>query len=179
MVQVNIKKLIDDVQCYQTVRELRWPDGIECPSCESKQVIKRGFDDTEGARQRYECTDCHKRFDDLTDTIFAGHHQPLKVWILCLYFMGLNLSNEQIAQELAVNGSDVYQMTTQLRDGIVIISPLSCCPPKLSATKPMWLPAIKGILRWSSARDEKDVDADSKAKVAVAHWRRKDRPSLG
>ena len=60
-----------------------------------------------------------KRFDDLTDTIFAGHHQPLKVWILCLYFMGLNLSNEQIAHELDVDRSDVQQMTTQLRQGIV------------------------------------------------------------
>ncbi len=62
--QVNIKNLIDDVQCYQTVRELRWPDGIACPSCQSTQVIKRGFDDTEPARQRYECTACHTRFDD-------------------------------------------------------------------------------------------------------------------
>ena len=51
--QVNITKLIDDVQCYQTVRELRWPDGVQCPSCESQQVIKRGFDDTEAARQRF------------------------------------------------------------------------------------------------------------------------------
>ncbi len=101
--QVNIKNLIDDVQCYKTVRELRWPDGIVCPPCQSKHVIKRGFDDTEPARQRYECTDCHTRFDDLTDTIFAGHHQPLKVWVLCLYFMGLNVSNEQIAQELDVD----------------------------------------------------------------------------
>ena len=117
--QVNIKNPIDEVQCYRTVRELRWPDGIRCPSGESTQVIKRGFDDTEPARQRYECTDCHKRFDDLTDTIFAGHHQPLKVCTLCLYFMGLNLSNEQIAQELSVNGNDVYQMTTQLRERIV------------------------------------------------------------
>src|SRR5256886_8158041 len=123
MVQVNIKNLIDEVQCYQTVRALRWPDGITCSSCQSKQVIKRGFDDTEPARQRYECTDCHTRFDDLTDTIFAGHHQPLKVWVLCLYFMGLNLSNEQIAQELDVDLSDVQQMTTQLRDGIVKKSP--------------------------------------------------------
>ena len=65
------------------------------------------------------CGNCHKRFDDLTDTIFAGHHQPLKVWVLCLYFMGLNLSNAQIAHELALNGSDVQQMTAQLRDGIV------------------------------------------------------------
>ena len=117
--QVNIKHLIDDGQCYQTVRELRWPDGIKCPSCATIQVIKRGFDDTELARQRYECTDCHKRFDDLTNTIFAGHHQPLKVWVLCLYFMGLNLSNEQIAQELDVDLSDVQQMTTQLREGII------------------------------------------------------------
>ena len=29
--QVNIKNLIDDVQCYQTVRELRWPDGVRVP----------------------------------------------------------------------------------------------------------------------------------------------------
>jgi transposase-like protein len=117
--QVNIKNLIDDVQCYQTVRELRWPQGVECPSCQSTQAIMRGFDDTESARQRYECTDCHTRFDDLTDPIFAGHHQPLKVWILWLYFMGLNLSNDQIAHELGVNRSDMYQMTTQLRQGIV------------------------------------------------------------
>ena len=121
--QVNIKNLIDEVQCYQTVRELRWPDSIACPSCQSKHVIKRGFDDTEPARQRYEWHDCDKRFDDLTDTILAGHHQPLKVWILCVYFMGLNMSNEQIAQELALNGSDMQQMTAQLREGIVKKSP--------------------------------------------------------
>jgi transposase-like protein len=114
---------LTDVQCYQTVRELRWPNGVACPSCEAKQVIKRGFDDTEPARQRYACTDCHTRFDDLTDTIFAGHHQPLKVWVLCLYFMGLNVSNDQIAHELDVNRSDVHQMTAALREGIVKKSP--------------------------------------------------------
>ena len=117
--QVNIKNLIDDVQCDQTVRELRWPNGVQCPSWESRHVIKRGFDDTEPARQRYECHDCDQRFDDLTDPIFAGHHQPLKVWILCLYFMGLNLSNEQIAHELSINESDAYLMMTELRGGIV------------------------------------------------------------
>src|ERR671923_3057933 len=114
-VQVNIKHLVDDGQCYQTVRELRWPDGVACPSCESTHVIKRGFDDTEPARQRYECHDCDQRFDDLTDTIFAGHHQPLKVWVVCRYFMGLNVSKEQMAQALALHVSDVQQMTTQLR----------------------------------------------------------------
>jgi len=27
-VQVHIKHLLDDGQCYQTVRALRWPDGV-------------------------------------------------------------------------------------------------------------------------------------------------------
>jgi transposase-like protein len=116
-VQVNIKNLIDDIQYYQTVRELRWPDGVACPSCASQQSIKRGCDDTAPARQRSACHDCDTRFDDLTDTIFAGHHQPLKVWILCLYFIGLNVSNAQITPELSVNESDVYHMTEQLREG--------------------------------------------------------------
>ena len=153
--QVNIKHLIDDGQCYQTVRELRWPDGIACPSCESRQVIKRGFDDTEPARQRYECHDCHTRFDDLTDTIFAGHHQPLKVWMLCLYFMGLNVSNEQITQELDVDLSDVQQMTTQLRAGIVKKSRKKSCLLKWNVMKRMWLLAIKAILSPSRKRGEK------------------------
>ena len=93
--------------------------GRQCPFCDSKQVIKRGLDDKEPARQRYECENCGKRFDDLTGTIFVEHHQPLKVWILCLYFMGLNLSNKQIAKELDLDRTDVQKMTTQLREGVV------------------------------------------------------------
>ena len=37
--------------------------------------------------------------------VLAGHHQPLRVWVLCLYFMGLNLSNRQIAAELGLNAT--------------------------------------------------------------------------
>jgi len=33
--------------------------------------------------------------------------------------MGLNLSNRQIAQELDLDESDVHQMTSRLREGIV------------------------------------------------------------
>ena len=35
-----------------------------------------------------------------------------------MYFMGLNLTNRQIAKELDLNESDVQKMTTQLREGI-------------------------------------------------------------
>ncbi len=116
---IHIQSLIDDAKCFETVRRLRWPDGVQCPTCDSSKIIKQGRDDTQPERQRYLCKSCEQRFDDLTDTIFAGHHQPLRVWILCLYFMGLNLSNQQMAQELDLHPSDAHQMTCQLRQGIV------------------------------------------------------------
>lgn len=37
--------------------------------------------------------------------------------------MGLNLSNQQIAQELDLDEDDVYQMTCLLREGIVARKP--------------------------------------------------------
>ena len=86
-------------------------------------VLKDGRDDTEPHRQRYECRDCRRRFDDLTDTIFAGHHQPLRTWIGCLYLMGLNLSGLQIAEELDINKDDARAMIQQLREGIVARRP--------------------------------------------------------
>jgi hypothetical protein len=55
--------------------------------------------------------------------VFAGHHQPLSVWIWCLYFMGLNLSNAQIARERGLDPSDTQRMTEQLRHGVVARPP--------------------------------------------------------
>ncbi len=101
-----------------------WPQGVTCPHCTSGRITKQGHDTTQPARQRYRCQACQKLFDDLTGTIFAGHHQPLRVWILCLYFMGLNLSNEQIGQELDLDPDEAQAMTTKLREGIVERKPV-------------------------------------------------------
>ena len=80
-------------------------------TCGSDTVVKHGRDETRSERQRYHCRNCNRYFDDLTGTIFEGHHESLNVWILCLYFMGLNLSNSRIAYELDPDTSDVQQMT--------------------------------------------------------------------
>ncbi|MBL7163799.1 MAG: transposase [Anaerolineales bacterium] len=116
---INIQHLIDDAKCFEVIRELRWPEGIRCPKCGASTISKRGFHNTQAHRQRYKCRSCKKQFDDLSDTIFEGHHQSLKTWVLCLYLMGLNLSNRQIAAELDLAESVVQEMTTQLREEIV------------------------------------------------------------
>src|SRR5215212_11093051 len=114
---VNLSGLLDEAKCFELVRQHRWPDGVRCPECDSAAVIRNGHDEGQPHRQRYLCQACHGRFDDLTGTVLAGHHRPLRVWVLCLYLMGLNLSNRQIAQELDLGETEAQAMTEQLRYG--------------------------------------------------------------
>ena len=108
--ELRIQNLIDAERCYEAVRKLRWEAGIKCACCESKNIIKRGRDDVVRNLPRYECKGCGRHFDYLTQTAFAGHYQPLKVWMIFLYFLGLNLSTRQIAQELNLNKDDAQHM---------------------------------------------------------------------
>jgi len=114
---INLASLIDDAKCFELIRHHRWPNGVRCVKCCGGSVARYGRDDTQRHRQRYRCKDCDARFDDLSGTVLAGHHQPLRVWVLCLYFMGLNLSNTQIAKELGLNEDDAHAMATHLREG--------------------------------------------------------------
>src|SRR3954468_17921646 len=115
---VNLSSLVDDAKCDALVRQQRWPDGVRRPGCGSARVIRHGRDDTREERQRYRCNDCRVRFDDLTGTVLAGHHRPLRGWVPRLYLTGLNLSNRQIAQELDLAETDVQGMTEALRQGL-------------------------------------------------------------
>src|ERR671913_1150332 len=121
---VTLSALIDDAKCFALVRQQRWREGVRCPACGSGSVVRDGFDETQPHRQRYRCKACAGRFDDLTGTVLAGHHRPLRMWVPCLYLMGLNLSTRRIARELGLDGSDVQAMTEQLRRG-----PIAKAPP--------------------------------------------------
>ncbi len=115
---INLPSLIDDARCFETIRVMRWPDGLKCPECRSTEVIKDGRDDTQPQRQRYRCHGRGKRFDDLGGTTLAGHHRPLRARVLCLYFVGLNLSNEPTAREPGIDPDDARVMASQLRQVI-------------------------------------------------------------
>src|SRR3954465_470092 len=120
---IKLTNRLDEAKCYDVIRQLRWPDGVVCLHCRGTGVVRNGHDDRERHRQRYLCKTCRYRFDDLTGTVLAGHHQPVSTWILGSYFMGVNLSNHQIAHELGVCESDVQAMTEVLRHGIVATTP--------------------------------------------------------
>jgi transposase-like protein len=54
---------IDDATCFESVRQMRWAKGVSFLECKSKQVNKRGFDEAQLQRQRYQRKDCQKNFN--------------------------------------------------------------------------------------------------------------------
>jgi hypothetical protein len=107
----NLSRLRDDARCFAFVRQQRRPDGVRCPGGASDAVIRDGCDDTRPCRRCYPCKACGGRCDDLTGTVLAGRHQPLRMWVLSLYLMGLD-------------ASDTQSMTEQLRHGLVAKTPV-------------------------------------------------------
>jgi transposase-like protein len=174
---VNLSGLLDDAKCFALVRQHRWPEGVRCPGCGSDTVIRDGCDDTQRARQRYRCKACAGRFDDLTGTALAGHHQPLRVWVLCLYFMGLNLSNRQIAAELGLNASDVQAMTEHLRRGLVAKAPAARLDGEVEVDEVDVVAGHKGQPAAVAKRGGSDAVASWPARRAGARWRKTSRPS--
>ncbi len=174
---VNLSSLIDDAKCYELVRQHRWPDGVRCPRCGSAAVARHGRDDTQPHRQRYRCTACSSRFDDLTGTVLAGHHQPLRVWVLCLYFMGLNLSNRQIARELGLDGSDVQAMTEQLRRGLAAKAPTVTLEGEVEIDEVYVVAGHKGQPAAVAKRGASGGVAAWQERRAAARWRRTSRRS--
>jgi transposase-like protein len=175
---VNLSSLIDDAKCFALVRQQRWPEGVRCPGCGSGAVVRHGCDATQPHRRRYRCKACAGRFDDLTGTALAGHHQPLRVWVLCLYLMGLNLSNRQIAEELGLSGSDVRVMTEkQLRHGLAAKIPPAALGGEVEIDEVDVVAGHKGRPAAVARRGASGGGAGWRGRRAAARWRRTGRRS--
>jgi transposase-like protein len=176
---INLQSLIDDAKCYETVRILRWAEGVRCPHCAASPVTQQGRDATPAARQTYHCTACERYFDDLTGTVFAGHPQPLRVWILCWYFRGLNLSNRQIAQALGLNPGDVQQMTEQGRAAVVAAQPEPSLSGEVECDEGYVVAGPKGQPEAVKKKAVAGVAAGCGARVGAGPWRRRSPRSSG
>jgi transposase-like protein len=82
---MNLADLVEQFgssdRCRDYLEHLRWPDGVECPKCESKSVSRIK------ARKQFDCNSCRKRFSVTAGTIFHDSHLPLWKWFAAVYLM--------------------------------------------------------------------------------------------
>ena len=109
--------------------------------------------------------------------MLAGHHQPLRVWVLRLYLMGLNLSSLQIALERGLDASDTQIMTGQLRKGLVADRPAVELEGEIEIDEVCVAAGHKGQPAAVAKGGGAGVVADWQVRRAAARWRRTSRPS--
>jgi transposase-like protein len=174
---INLSSLLDDAKCFDLIRRHRWPDGPRCPGCGGGSMVRNGHDEIQPHRQRYRCNGCGIRFDDLSGTVLAGHHQPLRLWVLCLYFMGLNLSNRQIAGELDLNEDDVQSMTSRLREGLTAGMTEEPLAGVVEIDEVYVVAGHKGHPAAVQKKAAPDGAVVSRGSAGVARWKRRSRRS--
>ena len=149
---IQLHKLLDVAQCYETLRSIRWPTGVICPHCSATNVVKNGKDSHQIHCQHYHCKACQTYFDDVTDTVFSGSHQGIHQWITVLYLMNLNVSMAQIAQELSIAESTAQGMCATIREGVVKKNIFHSLATWLKLMNVTSLPATKDNLTKSRKR---------------------------
>jgi transposase-like protein len=83
--EMNLPKLIErfgsEDKCHAYLEEIRWPDGVTCPRCESKKISRIV------ERRQFECSDCRYQFSVRVGTVLQDSKLPLWKWFLAIYMM--------------------------------------------------------------------------------------------
>ena len=104
--------LSSEGECVALLRRVRWPDGVTCPICGSRGVIRwcryRGY-------QRYMCKVCGKTFNDKTGTIFHYSRLSLRAWfLLIILFILTHTSIHSISWLLETSYMTVFRASKRL-----------------------------------------------------------------
>lgn len=107
----------DAEKAREYLESLHWPDGAECPHCESMRVTKVG-----GKTARpglYMCNDCRKQFTVTVGTIFEDSKIPLNKWLLAFAMLSAGkkgVSTHQLHRQLGISYKSAWFMTHRIRE---------------------------------------------------------------
>ncbi|PLS84679.1 MAG: hypothetical protein CYG60_16650 [Actinobacteria bacterium] len=114
--EMNLVELIDrfhsEDRCRARLEELRWPDGVECSRCESKNVAR--MED----RHQYQCRSCRYQFSVTAGTIFHDTHLPLWKWFLAVYLIvesRKGISANQLKRMIGVSYKTAWYLAHRIR----------------------------------------------------------------
>lgn len=124
LANMNLMTLMEDfdtdAECRSELKELRWPDGVECPRCQSKSIS------TKKERQQYDCNSCRYQFSATSGTIFHDSHLPLPKWFAAAYLMcesKKGISANQLKRTLHVSYKTAWYLCHRIRKAMEEVRP--------------------------------------------------------
>lgn len=109
-------------QARAFLETLRWPDGVVCPHCETKDSAYRLKPKPKGKTHArnglWKCSACSKQFTVTVGTIFEDSHIPLSKWLLAYYLLCSSkngMSAHQLHRMLGVTYKSAWFMAHRIR----------------------------------------------------------------
>ncbi len=94
---------------------VRWPDGPQCPACESRQ---NSYIST---RRIWKCRDCGRQYSAKLGTIFEDSPIPLDKWMLAVWMIvncKNGVSSYEIAKDVKVTQKSAWFMLHRIREAM-------------------------------------------------------------
>ena len=110
-----------DSECRAVLENLRWPQGIRCPRCESEKVYRAN------PRKQFDCAGCGYQFSVLSGSIFHDTHLPLPKWFIAVYLMTESkkgISANQMKRTLGVSYKTAWYLCHRIRAAVKDAGPL-------------------------------------------------------
>jgi transposase-like protein len=121
--EINLIELIERYhggdKCRDRLEELRWPDGVKCPRCESDRVSRRK--ERKKARDQFQCKSCRYDFSVTSGTIFHDSHLPLWKWFVAVYLIvesKKGISANQLKRTLGVSYKTAWYLCHRIRSAL-------------------------------------------------------------
>ena len=116
---MNLPKLIEkygsEDKCRAYLEELRWPDGVRCPRCESDKTSRIK------TRGQFDCDGCRYQFSVTAGTLFHDSKLPLWKWFLAIYLITESkkgISANQLKRTLAVSYKTAWHLSHRIRSAM-------------------------------------------------------------
>jgi len=122
------KTFATEEQCLNYLEAKRWPDGVRCVTCGSKEIsriTRTVTKKTDNKRaQLYQCLEpsCKQQFSATTGTIFNGSHLSLDKWFMAVALLvdaKKSMSALQLQRHLDCNYRTAWYLAHRIREAMV------------------------------------------------------------
>lgn len=119
-----IRYFSDEERAHEFLVAMRWPDGVTCPHCESRDVGKLSVSTTttkagnRTTRRVWNCKACKRQFTAKVKTIFEDSPLPLGTWLPAVW-MVVNSKNGvsscELARDLGITQRSAWHVAHRIR----------------------------------------------------------------
>ena len=129
----------DPDACVNIVAGTRWPHGVRCVRCHSKQV---SFIST---RSTWNCLKCRKQFSVRVGTALEKSQVPISKWLTAIWIMANSrerVTSYNLSRTLEINQRSAWRLKTRIGNALPAERPKS-----LSRKTTVPIPGYQGF-RW-------------------------------